>query len=338
MLPSAFQAGQKPEHHPGAAVVSDDFSIRSHSAEFASLCGHPHANLTGKALQSVLSIGEADSDGGPVPIRTMAGGQRALVGHFQPVAAGTSGELLLILTDPTATLTPIRPPAESTGDFASQLVRGLAHKMNNILTIFHGYSSLFLAYESLDGDVRDGLQEIKKGAESASELLERTVSAARQMPVALSPVNLQTVVRSVCAALEREGHTQVPTDTEFDPNSTHALADEARLKTVLVELARNAHQATLAAKINQPVLLHVQRMQGAAAGRIVVSVIDRGLGFPEGATAQVFDPFYTTKKDIGCVGLGLTVARTLIEQMQGAIEIVPADQGAEVRLILPAAS
>src|SRR3954468_17616981 len=64
-----------------------------------------------------------------------------------------------------------------------QLVTGLAHRMNNILTLFHGYVGLLLDNSALDKGTRASLAKIKDGACAASELMDRTHALVRQSQV-----------------------------------------------------------------------------------------------------------------------------------------------------------
>src|SRR5438874_1259487 len=64
-------------------------------------------------------------------------------------------------------------------EFQDQLVRGLAHRMNNILTLFHGYLGLLLDNKKLDKPTLDGLAKIQNGARAASDLMDRTHSLVR---------------------------------------------------------------------------------------------------------------------------------------------------------------
>src|SRR4051794_3066895 len=64
-----------------------------------------------------------------------------------------------------------------------ELVRGLAHRMNNILTLFHGYVGLMLDNAELDKTTRTNLLKIKDGASAAGELMDRTHSLVRPGPV-----------------------------------------------------------------------------------------------------------------------------------------------------------
>ena len=64
-------------------------------------------------------------------------------------------------------------------DFQDQLVKGLSHRMNNILTLFHGYLGLLLDNEKLDPVTHEGLAKIKDGARIATELMDRTNALVR---------------------------------------------------------------------------------------------------------------------------------------------------------------
>src|SRR4051812_49476293 len=64
-----------------------------------------------------------------------------------------------------------------------QLVRGLAHRMNNTLTLFHGYVGLMLDNHALDTTTRANLSKIKDGATAASELMDRTHALVRPTTV-----------------------------------------------------------------------------------------------------------------------------------------------------------
>ena len=75
-------------------------------------------------------------------------------------------------------------------DFQDQLVRGLAHRMNNILSLFHGYLSLVVENEKLDPATLDGLAKIKLGASQASELMDRAQALVRPTASVLREIDL----------------------------------------------------------------------------------------------------------------------------------------------------
>jgi len=77
----------------------------------------------------------------------------------------------------------------------------------------------------------------------------------------------------------------------------------------------------------------------AAGEQGVVRVKDTGSGIPADALGRIFDPFFTTKEDQNRTGLGLAVARSIVEQHAGEITVESRQgEGTEFRITLPAAA
>jgi signal transduction histidine kinase len=69
---------------------------------------------------------------------------------------------------------------------------------------------------------------------------------------------------------------------------------------------------------------------------VVVRVIDDGPGIPQEIANRIFDPFFTTK-DVGeGTGLGLDIARRIVQRHRGAIDLSTGPGGTEFRVTLPA--
>jgi hypothetical protein len=96
-------------------------------------------------------------------------------------------------------------------DFQDQLVRGLAHRMNNILSLFHGYLSLVVENEKLDPATLEGLEKIKLGASQASELMDRTQALVRPTASVLRTIDIGEYLR-----LLRPGFEAVSRPTNGD--------------------------------------------------------------------------------------------------------------------------
>src|SRR6185369_8715821 len=99
-------------------------------------------------------------------------------------------------------------------EFQDQLVRGLTHRMNNILTLFHGYLGLLMDNQKLDKETREGLAKIKKGARAASELMDRTHSLVRPPAVVWREVKLHDFIRMLKPSFDtmRSASTQLIID------------------------------------------------------------------------------------------------------------------------------
>jgi CheY-like chemotaxis protein/anti-sigma regulatory factor (Ser/Thr protein kinase) len=132
--------------------------------------------------------------------------------------------------------------------------------------------------------------------------------------------------------LRHFAHVQVDVAEELK-----VLGRQNALTQVLVNLLSNAVTALEASpeKPRRECEIHASADQGHA--RIVVQ--DNGCGIPGDLIERVFDPFFTTKRNRLDVGLGLTVARSLMQEMGGEIEIdSQLKEGTRVTLRLPLAS
>lgn len=72
-------------------------------------------------------------------------------------------------------------------------------------------------------------------------------------------------------------------------------------------------------------------------GRVVVRIVDNGAGIPAEIQSRIFDPFFTTKPMGQGTGLGLDIARRLVQHNEGLIEFVSKTGRTEFRVSLPAA-
>jgi signal transduction histidine kinase len=67
-------------------------------------------------------------------------------------------------------------------------------------------------------------------------------------------------------------------------------------------------------------------------GRVVLDIADDGPGISAGNATRVFEPFFTTRRDGGGTGMGLTIVRNLLAAHRGRIELVPSKSGARFRI------
>ena len=114
----------------------------------------------------------------------------------------------------------------------------------------------------------------------------------------------------------------------MDPRLPALAIDPAALETVLATLIENARQAGAQ-------LLSVSA--GADAGAIAVVLADDGPGVPEADRVRIFDPFFTSKRASGGTGLGLPIARALVESCGGSLELATSQAGARFVLSVPVA-
>jgi two-component system cell cycle sensor histidine kinase/response regulator CckA len=227
-------------------------------------------------------------------------------------------------------------------DFQDQLVRGLTHRMNNILTLFHGYLGLLLDDQKLDKSALEGLSKIKEGARAASELMDRTHSLARPSTLVWREINLADFLRTLKPTFEVLCGPRNRIEFEIADGLAPIWADATRIKTAIFEIVRNAIDATEAGGLVKVTLQEAPVPSVAPTvkplPRLLLTVSDDGPGIPEESADRIFQPFFTTKKRSSATGLGLTVAQEFVQQVGGSLRFTSEPGRTEFHLLLPTRS
>lgn len=208
-------------------------------------------------------------------------------------------------------------------EYQDQLVRGLAHRMNNILTLFHGYLGLLMDSKKLDAREREGLERITNGARAASELIDRTHALVRPARSADREIDVAVLLRLLRPSFEARLGPKTELVLEVPEQLPIVCADAAWMKTAIVELARNAIEATIGGGKVKIECMEISEEGGNTDDKglpwILLRVSDNGTGVPERIADRVFEPFVTTKTQHESAGLGLTLALTFAHRHGGDI-------------------
>jgi len=225
-------------------------------------------------------------------------------------------------------------------EFHDQLVRGLAHKMNNILSLFHGYLSVIMENKRLDTDTRESLENIRAGASAASELLERTNSLARPTSLIWREIDLEPFLWNLKSSLDPMIPEDVELTLDVPENLPHILVDPGRLRTTIREVVKNACEAI---PHKGTVSIHVVGQADAPAPThamqslrwVSINIRDDGIGIPTNLREKIFQPFYSTRLRQSANGLGLTVALGLMQQLGGMLRFESEPGNTVFHLLLP---
>lgn len=229
-----------------------------------------------------------------------------------------------------------------TSDFQDQLVRGLSHRMNNILSLFHGYLGLLMDDQKLDPVARQGLQKIKDGARAATDLMERTNSLVRPSSSVWREINLAEMLRQLRPTFENSCPPRVHIGIECAEDLPRVWADGSRVRLALTELVRNACEAA-----KSRVTIRVTANEGRVQGELFhaeneqpehwlnISISDDGAGIPLDSAEKIYTPFYTTKRNQHSAGLGLTVVCGCAQQLGGTLHHTSGPGKTTFELTLP---
>lgn len=216
-----------------------------------------------------------------------------------------------------------------------ELSAGINHELNQPLTAIRSYADnarALLDRERAD-EVRDNLGQIGALTERMGRIINQLKLFVRKSAGTPKPVSLQAVVDGALALLTPQlSHSLVAIDARL-PEHTLVLGDMVRLEQVFVNLVGNALQA-LEGTADPRIAITAERR----GRRVVATVHDNGPGIPEASLSAVFDAFVTTKEAPRGLGLGLSISRRIVEELNGTLRASnQPDGGALFILELPAA-
>ena len=206
-----------------------------------------------------------------------------------------------------------------------EVARRLAHEIKNPLTPIQ-LSAERLAMK-LSGKVTGAEQALLtksvKTIVDQVDAMKRLVNEFRdyaRLPAAeLKPIDLNVLVSEVLQLYINET-SLVPVHMDLDPRSPRIMGDSQQLRQVLHNLLQNAQDATETAgnaSEDSSVIVKTQWLE--AAGRVRLSIIDCGTGFPERILKRAFEPYVTTKSK--GTGLGLAVVKKIADEHGTRVDI-----------------
>ncbi|CAG1005305.1 MAG: PAS domain S-box protein [Rhizobiaceae bacterium] len=209
------------------------------------------------------------------------------------------------------------------------LLAGVAHELNNPLSVVVGYSSM-LTELSRDPAITDRAAKIHAAAERCSRIVRTFLAMARKRPPTRGAVNLNEVVSS---ALELAAYglrsAGIQVETQLAPDLPVIWGDEDQMHQVVTNLVVNAQQALV--MVEQPRRLVVSTRE--AGESVEVAVADNGPGIPDAVRARIFEPFFTTKAAGVGTGVGLSVCKAIVTAHEGEIS-AEGGSGAGTRIVV----
>ena len=235
-----------------------------------------------------------------------------------------------------------RLDAENVSQMKDDFLATLSHELRTPLNAMLGWSQLLLQGGRDDAALKRGLSTIERNARAQSELIEDMLDMSRLLAgkvridnVPLSPPDFINAALDTTrpAAMAR----QVTLLADLDAGDGRILGDSGRMQQVMVNLLSNA------IKFSEPggvVTVTLRTLEDAS----VITVEDTGAGIPAAFLPFVFDRFRqadgSSSRRHGGLGLGLAIARQLIDLQGGALGVTSAGegQGAAFTLRMPLAS
>ena len=219
---------------------------------------------------------------------------------------------------------------------AGELTASIAHEINqplgSILTNAETADAILQSSSPDIAELKDIVKDILQDDRRASEVIRRMRSLLTKAPFELKSLDLNDVAREAVEFLSTLAVARkVELISLITQNALPIVGDRIQLQQVILNLVVNGIDAMKdTPSENRTISLRTSRVENFAQ----LSVSDRGPGIPEEKLKEIFDPFFTSKAE--GMGMGLSIARTIIEAHHGLISAKNRDHGgASFRIKLP---
>lgn len=243
--------------------------------------------------------------------------------------------------DRTAQLLTAKEDAEQANRTKSLFLSSMSHELRTPLNAILGYAQLMQIDQSLPEPVVENAHEIRRAGDYLLSLVNDLLDLARiesgRMEMQITALDLPEVIQECCAQNSKSAQARnIVMIKDASCAAFKVSADRRRLLQVFNNLISNA------IKYNRVGGKVTVMCSAVANGRIRIAVSDTGMGIPPEKQAQLFEPFNRLGAEMGKIegtGIGLVIARKLIENMNGVIGVDSTlGTGSTFWLELPAAA
>lgn len=220
-----------------------------------------------------------------------------------------------------------------------KLAAAVAHEVNNPLFGILTYARLIrkeLEKPGYDSSSRDALLDqvktIEREIHRCGNIMKNLLAFARQAPVEQASHELNVLIERAVQLVKHQCEMQsVELVVSLASDLPPVYCDGGKVQQVILVLLSNAIEA-----MPNGGRLEVHTSADATEGVARIAVRDTGCGIPADVMPRLFDPFFTTKDTSQNTGLGLAIARGIVEQHGGTISVSSREgEGVEFVVTLP---
>lgn len=202
------------------------------------------------------------------------------------------------------------------------LAAGVAHEINNPMTIVSGYAHHLAELLPEDSAFKRQAIEMTKACERITGITRKLLAFARREDGNLHEVSLAALVDDTMALVEatlRQDRIQLEIAMGEDPDAVSCIPQQ--IQQVVMNLVTNARDAVRQRRGPGPSTIRISSASRLEGGRRFarLTVEDNGHGIPDAILGKIFDPFFTTKAPNAGTGLGLSISHGIIEDHGGRL-------------------
>jgi two-component system, cell cycle sensor histidine kinase and response regulator CckA len=229
-----------------------------------------------------------------------------------------------------------------------RLAGGVAHEVNNQMSVVLGAAEFLLRRQDLPGPVRSDAELIRQAGERSAAVTAQLLAFSRQQILRPQVIDLNAVIANFEPVLRRVLGERSVLTLRLGTDIPRTKADRGQLEQVLLNLALNAGDAmpeggtlTIQTGFADLDARYAARRPGIEIRRgryVYMRFTDTGDGIPRELQEKIFDPFFTTKPIGQGTGLGLSTVYGIIKQSDGYVWVYSEPGlGAVFQVYLPVA-
>ena len=235
-------------------------------------------------------------------------------------------------------------------DSIGNLAGGIAHDLNNTLSGVMGYANILKTQEK-SKEKLEYLDKIITVSSNAAKLIDRLQTFTKKQIDQLISYDLNSIILDSYEMLKKPFGPNIKYSLDLDQAISEIDCDPTQISQVVMNLIINAMESILEdgkiiiktemCIVNDLDKFRIKSQNMIPGNFVKMSIIDTGRGIPETLIAQIFEPFFSTKKDgeVKGNGLGLTIVYNVVTNHGGIIDISSQPgEGTEFNIYFPVGS
>lgn len=204
------------------------------------------------------------------------------------------------------------------------LLAGVAHELNNPLSVVIGQASLMID-SNMEPSIVTRADKIFKAADRCARIVKSFLALARRKPPQRTPMAINDIINSSLELLGYQIRTAgVEVELKLNDKLPTVIGDSDQMTQVVTNLILNAAQAMANWEHKRKITVTTDYVPSAG---VVFTISDTGPGVPAEIRKRIFEPFFTTKGQVGGTGVGLSLCLNIVASHGGQILLEEAEGG-----------
>jgi PAS domain S-box-containing protein len=194
-----------------------------------------------------------------------------------------------------------------------ELAGGIAHELNNPLSIIFGFAQILLRDKTLGEETVKGIKNIYDAAQRSQKIIKNMLEFSRAGSSKIQKLNLNNVIETTLLIIEKDFYNaNIEIIKNFTKKPAYVMINPMQMQQVLLNIILNAKDAM--PKGGKLTITTIVKNK-----KYILSISDTGVGIKRKNISKIFDPFFTTKETGKGTGLGLSICYGIVKALKGKI-------------------